>query len=190
MTVSDVTEQKPANEALKRAFDEIKKSEDHRLVIDTIPTLVWRIRSDGVLDFLNRRALDYTGLSLDQIWPRAFHPDDQKGMLQKWNAIRRSGKRGGFEARLRRFDGEYSWFCSKPLRCAMSRATLSNGTARLPTSRTASWPRTHFATASSVFATTRKQPPTGSGRADLIISSPAYRSTPMLLAWRPHACWA
>jgi PAS domain S-box-containing protein len=43
-------------------------------------------------------------------WPRAFHPDDKKGMLQKWSAIRASGMRGGLEARLRRFDGEYRWF--------------------------------------------------------------------------------
>src|SRR5207248_3704967 len=91
----DVTEQVTAKRALQRAFDEIKKSEDRlRLVIDTIPTLVWRSRADGVPDFLNQPALDYTGLLLDHAetgWPRAFHPDDKKGMLQKWSAIRESG---------------------------------------------------------------------------------------------------
>src|SRR5882672_4743356 len=118
----DVTEQHAAKEALQKAFDEIKKSEDRlRLVIDTIPTLVWRARADGVPDFLNQPALDYTGLSLDQAetgWPRAFHPDDKKGMLQKWSAIRESGVRGALEARLRRFDGEYRWFLfqAEPLR--------------------------------------------------------------------------
>jgi PAS domain S-box-containing protein len=110
----DVTEQHLAKEALQKAFDEIKKSEDRlRLVIDTIPTLVWRAGPDGVPDFLNQPALDYTGLSLDQAetgWPRAFHPDDKKGMLVKWSAIRESGMPGGLEARLRRFDGEYRWF--------------------------------------------------------------------------------
>src|SRR6201985_1627043 len=110
----DVTEQHLAREALQNAFDEIKKSEDRlRVVIDTIPTLVWRAGPDGVPDFLNQPALDYTGLSLDQAktgWPRAFHPDDKKGMLVKWSAIRASGAAGGLEARLRRFDGEYRWF--------------------------------------------------------------------------------
>ena len=110
----DVTEQHLAREALQKAFDEIKQSEDRlRLVIDTIPTLVWRAGPDGVPDFLNQTALDYTGLSLDQAetgWPRAFHPDDKKGMLVKWAAIRESGMPGGLEARLRRFDGEYRWF--------------------------------------------------------------------------------
>jgi PAS domain S-box-containing protein len=110
----DVTEQHLAKEALQKAFDEIKKSEDRlRLVIDTIPILVWRARPDGVPDFLNQPALDYTGLSPDQAetgWPRAFHPDDKKGMLVKWSAIRASGRPGELEARLRRFDGEYRWF--------------------------------------------------------------------------------
>ena len=118
----DVTEQYEAKEELQRAFDEIKRSEDRlRLVIDTIPTLVWRAGPEGIPDFLNQRALDHTGLSLDQAetgWPRAFHPDDKKGMLQKWSAIRESGMRGGLEARLRRFDGEYRWFLleAEPMR--------------------------------------------------------------------------
>jgi PAS domain S-box-containing protein len=110
----DVTEQYEANEKLQRAFDEIKKSEDRlQLVIDTIPTLVWRAGPEGIPDFLNQPALDYTGLSLDQAetgWPRAFHPEDKKGMLIKWSAIRESGAPGELEARLRRFDGEYRWF--------------------------------------------------------------------------------
>jgi PAS domain S-box-containing protein len=110
----DVTEQFEAREKLQRAVDEIRKSEDRlRLVIDTIPTLVWRAGPDGVPDFLNQPALDYTGISPDQIetgWPRAFHPHDKKNMLVKWSAIRESGVRGGLEARLRRFDGEYRWF--------------------------------------------------------------------------------
>src|SRR5712671_6901763 len=43
----DVTEQYAARGALQKAFDDIKKSEDRlRLVIDTIPALVWRSRPD------------------------------------------------------------------------------------------------------------------------------------------------
>ncbi len=129
----DVTEQHLAKEALEKAFDEIKKSEDRlRLVIDTIPTLVWRAGPDGVPDFLNQPALDYTGLSFDQIetgWPRAFHPDDKKGMLVKWSAIRASGMPGELVARLRRFDGEYRWFLFRavPLRDEQGNIGISLG---------------------------------------------------------------
>jgi PAS domain S-box-containing protein len=131
----DVTEQYEAREKLQRAFDEIKRSEDRlRLVTDTIPTLVWRAGPDGSPDFLNKPALDYTGLSLDQArlgWPRAFHPDDKKGMLQKWSAIQASGIRGGLEARLRRIDGEYRWFLfqAEPLRDESGNITKWYGSA-------------------------------------------------------------
>jgi PAS domain S-box-containing protein len=118
----DVTEQYAAKQTLQKAFDEIKKSEDRlRLVIDTIPTLVWRATPEGVPDFLNQPSLDYTGISLDDAavgWPRSFHPDDKKMMLQKWQRIRESGWPGELEARLRRQDGEYRWFLfrAEPLR--------------------------------------------------------------------------
>ncbi len=131
----DVTEQYEAREKLQRAFDEIKRSEDRlRLVTDTIPTLVWRAGPDGSPDFLNKPALDFTGLSLDQArlgWPRAFHPDDKKGMLQKWSAIQASGIRGGLEARLRRIDGEYRWFLfqAEPLRDELGNITKWYGSA-------------------------------------------------------------
>jgi PAS domain S-box-containing protein len=113
--VTDIT-------AAKETEQKLRRSEDHlRLVIDTIPTLVWRAGPDGVPDFLNQPALDYTGLTFDQAekgWPRAFHPDDKKGMLVKWGAIRESGMPGGLEARLRRSDGQYRWFLfrAEPLR--------------------------------------------------------------------------
>ena len=106
----------------QKAFDEIKKSEDRlRLVIDTIPALVWSSRPDGAVEYFNQPYLDYTGLSLDQAaagWPRAFHPDDMAGMLEKWRALLEAGVRGEAEARLRRFDGAYRWFLFKtePLR--------------------------------------------------------------------------
>lgn len=118
----DVTEQYLAKEKLQTAFDEIKRSEDRlRLVVDTIPALVRRSTPEGIPDFLNQTALDYTGLALDQAetgWPRAFHPEDKKGMLQKWSAIRASGVPGELEARLRRYDGDYRWFLFRavPLR--------------------------------------------------------------------------
>jgi PAS domain S-box-containing protein len=131
----DVTEQHAARETLQKAFNEIKRSEDRlRLVIDTIPTLVWRAGPEGNPDFLNQPALDYTGLSLDQAasgWPRAFHSDDMASMLEKWRAIRNSGRRGELEARLRRFDGEYRWFLlrAEPLRDEAGNITKWYGSA-------------------------------------------------------------
>ena len=110
----DIEDLKQAESALQRSETRLANAErELRLTLDSIPTLVWRAGPEGIPDFLNQPALDYTGLSFDQTetgWPRAFHPDDKKGMLVRWSAIRQSGMPGGLEARLRRFDGEYRWF--------------------------------------------------------------------------------
>ena len=34
-----------------------------RLVIDRIPTMVWSLTPEGVLDFVNQPWIDYTGIS-------------------------------------------------------------------------------------------------------------------------------
>jgi len=50
-----------------------------RLIIDTIPTMVWTLQPDGAVDFVNQRWMDYTGLSLDEEMEdptRPVHPED------------------------------------------------------------------------------------------------------------------
>jgi PAS domain S-box-containing protein len=92
-----------------------------RLIIDTIPTMVWRKLPDGSADFLNRNFREYTGLSLEDGlgwgWMmNAFHPDDR--LIEEWRAALAAGKPFLKEARLRRFDGQYRWFLIRavPLR--------------------------------------------------------------------------
>jgi PAS domain-containing protein len=52
--------------ALRNQAAERGLTDQFRLVIDTIPTLVWRARPNGYADFVNRRWQDYTGLSPEQ----------------------------------------------------------------------------------------------------------------------------
>jgi PAS domain S-box-containing protein len=91
-----------------------KEAEDKiRLIIDTVPGLLWTARPDGWVDFLNQRWLDYTGMTLEQglgwAWQPSYHPDDIGTVLSKWRAAVAEGKPLDTEARLRRFDGEYRW---------------------------------------------------------------------------------
>jgi len=84
-----------------------------RLIIDTIPTIVWRKLPDGSADFLNRNFREYTGLSLEEGmgwgWMNnAFHPNDR--LMEEWRAAFAAGKPFEKEARLRRADGQYRWF--------------------------------------------------------------------------------
>jgi PAS domain S-box-containing protein len=92
-----------------------------RLIIDTIPTMVWSLRPDGVVDFVNQRWMDYTGLSLEEeIDDPTFpvHPEDLARVMEKWLADMAAGEPSEDEMRLRRADGEYRWFLVRtaPLR--------------------------------------------------------------------------
>ena len=85
-----------------------------KLIVDTIPALVWSGRPDGSAEFFNQHFLDYIGLTSDQAsdwgWTTAIHPEDREGLVLTWQAIMASEQPGEGEARLRRHDGEYRWF--------------------------------------------------------------------------------
>src|SRR2546426_2235115 len=88
-----------------------KEAEDKiRLIINTVPGLLWTARPDGWVDFLSQRWLDYTGMTLEQglgwAWQPGYHPDDLGNVLSKWRAAVAERKPLEVEARLRRFDGE------------------------------------------------------------------------------------
>src|SRR5216684_8932068 len=99
-----------------------KEAEDRlRLVIDTLPALVWSKLPDGSADFLNQRFREYTGLSVEEGlgwgWMmKAFHPEDRAE--DEWRAAFAAGQPFEKEARLRRADGDYRWFLHRavPLR--------------------------------------------------------------------------
>src|SRR5262245_25456305 len=83
-------------------------------VIDTIPALVWLANTEGAAEYLNRRWLEYTGLTQAQAvgwgWTVAVHPEDLDRLTSYWRSVLQSGVGGETEARLRRVDGEYGWF--------------------------------------------------------------------------------
>jgi formate hydrogenlyase transcriptional activator len=101
----------------------MKSSEDKfRVMVDTIPALVWCTLPDGSNEFHNQRWHDYTGLpegaETGWGWKVAYHPEDLERLLNEFQSIVASEAAGDMEARLRRFDGEYRWFLIRaaPLR--------------------------------------------------------------------------
>src|SRR5688572_31463366 len=85
----------------------------YQLIADTIPHIVWTARSDGWLDFFNRRCHEYTGLPDGELegwgWKKVIHADDWERCLASWTRALQTGERYDIEYRLRRADGVYRW---------------------------------------------------------------------------------
>ena len=119
--VMDVTEQRQAKAALEKAFDEIKKSEDRlRMVIDTIPGMVWSGLTDGTFDFVNQPWLRYLGCSWEELSAQGgllsvVHPDDVEESVDRWKVTRATGRHTDHELRMRGADGKYRWFLARVL---------------------------------------------------------------------------
>jgi formate hydrogenlyase transcriptional activator len=124
------------SESAKGAFDGLGVSAaDLHKIIDAIPTLAWCAPPSGSDQFLNRRWLEYTGVSRDEglgsLWKTSIHPDDLGRLTTKWETLLASGEPGESEARLRRSDGAYRWFLFRvePLRNATGEIAEWYGTA-------------------------------------------------------------
>src|ERR1700691_658125 len=115
-TEVDVTDQEQLAEERRRSEKELRD------VIDTIPAIVWSARPDGSNTYVNRRFIEYSGLSADQTagsgWQAAIHPDDLERQVGKWMEAVATGRPHENEVRLRRSDGQYRWHLDRgvPLR--------------------------------------------------------------------------
>ncbi len=85
-----------------------------REAIETIPAMAFTALPDGSRTFVNRRWVEYTGLTVEHAaglgWQAVIHPDDLKRVLEKWRRSVASGEPMEYEARGRGADGEYHWF--------------------------------------------------------------------------------
>jgi PAS domain S-box-containing protein len=108
---------------LRDLYATLQSSEDRlRLVIDTIPAHAWSARTDGSVDFINQRFLEFTGRSMEDMlgwgWGSLVHPDDLTRYVGDWQAAVVTGEPMESEARVRRLDGDYRWLLIRnvPLR--------------------------------------------------------------------------
>lgn len=95
-------------EEARQATAELRRS------FDTIPALAWSAAPDGSFEFSNKQWHDYTGVpekaAQAGTWMQAFHPGDLEKISEKWRQLKAFKSSGEFEARMRRFDGQFRRF--------------------------------------------------------------------------------
>ena len=108
--VTDITERKIAEEAIRRHEAELRQ------ILDLAPQLIAVYGPKRERLYANRAALNYAGLSLEE-WQQtqergAFvHPDDWEQEAAYF--ARADGSQGQLELRLRGADGSYRWFLAR-----------------------------------------------------------------------------
>lgn len=94
----------------------LESEQRFRLMADQSPMKIWLASPEGRCEFVNRRWLEFTGLTREEFmgdgWNRIVHPDDFG--RSNGDYLRSIEARESFEneARLRRHDGEYRWILS------------------------------------------------------------------------------
>jgi PAS domain S-box-containing protein len=114
--VRDITRRKLAETAIQESEREF------RCLADFVPQFVWMCKPNGLNIYVNRRWVEYTGLTLEESYGRGwnipFHPEDKQAAWDAWNQAVTTGDTYRVESRLRAADGTYRWFLMRgmPLR--------------------------------------------------------------------------
>jgi formate hydrogenlyase transcriptional activator len=101
---------------LKRAEAKLRQDEEElRRMTDAIPQTIIVVNPDGTAIYANRVALEYTGLSLDDVRAddfraRVFHPDDVQRLREEGHEALSGTAPFENEQRALGKDGKYRWF--------------------------------------------------------------------------------
>ena len=120
---------------LQDLYESLQSSEDRlRRVINTIPAHVWSTLPDGSVDFINRRLLESTGLSIEALlgsgWHSVIHPDDRTRYIDRWRSALAAGEPVEIEARVWTAQRDYRWLLVRnvPLRDSLGKIIKWYGT--------------------------------------------------------------
>ena len=112
-TTTDIDDQKRAGEALRASEISLRQT------LDTIPGLVSKANSNGMIELANRQLLRYFGKTTEEMnsWSTSgvVHPDDLPRVTAEITHSFKTGTPFDSELRYRRADGAHRWFQARSL---------------------------------------------------------------------------
>ena len=125
----DIEDRKQAEERFRQDEMELRQ------IVDVVPQHIFVLEPDGRFLYANRRDLEYTGLTMEDVLApdhlaRVLHPDDLERLQREREQVIAQGIPWESEARLLGKDGQYRWFLIRlnPLRDAQERIIRWYGT--------------------------------------------------------------
>jgi len=114
----DIEDQKAAEKQLKARTVELS------LLVDMVPSHLWRLTPDGTTTLVNKRMADFLGLdlsnvsSLESVMDTIFHPEDVAPVSAELTRCLATGDSFSMRYRLLRADGAFRWMSGRaePLR--------------------------------------------------------------------------
>ena len=104
---TDIDQRKRAEEALRESERELRQ------LVDSLPGMIVVADSTGQQESANKRFLDYTGATVDDVRGldglKLIHSDDQDAVMTEWLQCFALGQPLEVDHRLKRFDGVYRW---------------------------------------------------------------------------------
>ena len=111
--MTDIEDRKRAEEALQASEISLRQT------LDTIPGLVSKANSNGMIELANRQLLRYFGKTIEEMntWSTSdvVHPDDLPRVTAEITHSFKTGTPFDSELRYRRADGVYRWFQGRSL---------------------------------------------------------------------------
>jgi PAS domain S-box-containing protein len=125
----DIEDRKQAEERLRQDEMELRQ------IVDVVPQHIFVLEPDGRFLYANRRDLEYTGLTLEDVLgpdhlAKVLHPDDLERLRREREHVLAQGVSWESEARLLGKNGQYRWFLIRlnPLRDEQGRIIRWYGT--------------------------------------------------------------
>jgi PAS domain S-box-containing protein len=109
----DIEDQKKAEEELR------DRSVELSVLIDMVPSHLWRLTPDGTTTLVNKRMADFLGRdlsdksSIESVMDTIFHPEDADVVETELGRCLATGERFSMRYRLLRADGMYRWMSGR-----------------------------------------------------------------------------